>query len=33
MERVKQHREDGHFIGEVELGKYRGQNCIWLNRD
>lgn len=33
MERLKQHREDGHYIGEVELGKYRGQNCIWLNRD
>ena len=33
MERIERHREDGHFIGEVELGKYRGQNCIWLNRD
>jgi hypothetical protein len=33
MERLERHREDGFLIGEVETGKYRGQNCIWLNRD
>lgn len=33
MERVKQHREDGYFIGTVELGKYRGENAIWLKRE
>ena len=33
MERVEQHRDDDHYIGSIELGKYRGQNCIWLNRD
>lgn len=33
MERLERHREDGHFIGNIETGKYRGQNCIWLNRD
>lgn len=32
MERLKRHREDGHYIGKVSLGKHRGQNCIWLNR-
>lgn len=33
MERLERHREDGYFIGSIETGKYRGQNCIWLNRD
>jgi len=33
MDRVVEHREDGYYIGSVETGKYRGQNCIWLNRD
>jgi len=32
MERVKENREAGFYIGDVELGKHRGQNCIWLNR-
>lgn len=33
MERVERHRQDGFLIGSIELGKYRGQNCIWLNRE
>lgn len=32
MERLKKCREDGHYLGDVELGKHRGQNCIRVQR-
>ena len=30
MERLVEHREDGFYLGEIELKKHRGKNCIWL---
>jgi len=30
MERLAKHREDGFFLGDIELKKHRGKNCIWL---
>lgn len=31
MERLVQHREDGYFLGQIELAKHRGKNAIFLN--
>lgn len=30
MERLVEHREDGFYLGEIELKKHRGKNAIWL---
>ncbi|AGM11287.1 hypothetical protein HHTV1_32 [Haloarcula hispanica tailed virus 1] len=30
MKRLVEHREDGFYLGEIELKKHRGKNCIWL---
>lgn len=30
MERLVEHREAGFYLGEIELKKHRGKNCIWL---
>lgn len=30
MERLKENREDGYYVGSVTLKKYRGKNTIWL---
>ena len=30
MERLVERREDGFYLGEIELKKHRGKNCIWM---